>query len=223
MKIPLKLSSAEVPPFWFKEWGCKHIRLIEFFRKHNEHTKVSTNPYECRLKEGTDTALVTRDPNYYFMIHISHGTNRNGSQLAVSGRNQLTWMCIQQWKWWQVGTHLRQTTSLKSGRRGQAAKPKPPVRTFQSKTSNLATRQIILTRAHFGTMLVSLLNATVSLKSLMLRHSGPWFNIKLSSYQKTLRFCRPEGTILSSQAIQGGHNGGSAPLLRQRITIDFIV
>ena len=97
-------------------------------------------------------------------------------------------MCIQQWKWWQVGTHLRQTTSLKSGRRGQAARPKPPVRAFQSETRNLATRHIILTRPHFGTMLVSLLNATVSLTNLMLRHSGPWFNIKLSSYQKTFTF-----------------------------------
>ena len=39
----------------------------------------------------------------------------------------------------------------------------------------------------------------------------------------SLRCCWPEVTIPSSQVIQGDRNGGSAPLFRQRITIDFIV
>ena len=38
-----------------------------------------------------------------------------------------------------------------------------------------------------------------------------------------LHCCRPEVTIPSSQAIWGDRNGGSAPLFRQRITIDSIV
>ena len=39
----------------------------------------------------------------------------------------------------------------------------------------------------------------------------------------SLRCSRPEVTIPSSQAIRGDRNRGSAPLLKQRITIDFIV
>ena len=38
-----------------------------------------------------------------------------------------------------------------------------------------------------------------------------------------LRCCQPEVTTPFSQAIRGNRNGGSAPLFRQRITIDLIV
>ena len=42
-------------------------------------------------------------------------------------------------------------------------------------------------------------------------------------WARELRCCQPEVVIPSSQASQGGSNRGSAPLFRQRITIDFIV
>ena len=48
-----------------------------------------------------------------------------------------------------------------------------------------------------------------------------YFIVIILMHNFTLRYCRPEVKMPSSQAIQGYRNGGSVPLLRQWITIDF--
>ena len=45
----------------------------------------------------------------------------------------------------------------------------------------------------------------------------------MTKSKQSLRYCQPEVTISSNQAIRGDRNGGSAPLFRQKKTIDFIV